>query len=517
MRKSSAMRERRLNDSNVTSLDASNGQSGIIEQAAVPDVVPARPSRHAFGLSLKLILLTAVFVMVSEVAAFIPSISGYRVSFLEERLATAEAASVLLGSSAWSDVPRTVQDQLLASVGATAIVLRTGDVTRLLATVEMPPTVDEVADLRQPDMIASAAAAMSTLLAAEPRTLRVIGPERNGRSLELVISDRPLREAMLSFATTMLVISAVISILTALFIYISLQRMLIRPMRRLAQAMVRYSEDPEDKERIIQPSGRSDEIGIAEDKLAAMQIHLTETLAQKRHLADLGLAVSKVNHDLRNLLASVQLFSDRIAALPDPAVQRFAPKLIATIGRAIDYCQTTLAYGRARERDPQRRLVALTRISHDVAEVLGLDQHPSIRFESRIEPGFEVDADPDQLFRVILNLCRNAVQALESESDPSVVRRLWIEAFREGSVVTIRICDTGPGVSAKAREHLFQAFQGGVRSGGTGLGLAIAAEIIRAHGGTILLVDHDGPGAAFEISVPDRPIAFDLAARARVG
>lgn len=506
-----------MNDANATGLNVRPNESGTIEQASVPDVAPARPRRHAFGLSLKLILLTIVFVMISEVAAFVPSISSYRISYLEERLATAEAASVLLGSSAWSDVPRTVQDELLASVGATAIVLRTGDATRLLATVEMPPSVDEIADLRQTDLLGSTAAALSTLMAWQPRTLRVIGPEKGGRNLELVISDRPLRAAMMSFAATMLIVSAVISILTALFIYVSLQRMLIRPMRRLAQAMVRYSEDPEDKARIVEPSGRSDEIGIAEDKLAAMQNHLTETLAQKRHLADLGLAVSKVNHDLRNLLASAQLFSDRIAALPDPAVQRFAPKLIASLGRAIDYCQSTLTYGRAREREPQRRLVALTRISHDVAEVLGLDNHPTIRFESRIEPGFEIDADPEQLFRVVLNLCRNAVQAMEGEADPAVVRRLWIEARRDGSVVTIRICDTGPGVSVKAREHLFQAFQGGARPGGTGLGLAIAAEIVRAHGGTIGLVEHGAPGAVFEISMPDRPIAFDLAARARVG
>lgn len=517
MKGSSAKRERRLNEGNVTRLKSATVRSGGVEQAAVPDVAPARPRRHGFGLSIKLILLTIAFVMVSEVAAFVPSISSYRVRYLEERLATARAASVLLGSAAWSDVPRPLQDELLVSVGATAIVLRTGDATRLLAALEMPPTVDEVADLRRTDLLGSAAAAFSTLLAWQPRTIRVLGPERDGESLELVISDRPLRAAMMSFAASILIVSAVISILTALFIYVSLQRILIRPMRRMAQAMVRYSEDPEDKSRIIEPSGRSDEIGIAEDKLAAMQIHLTETLAQKRHLADLGLAVSKVNHDLRNLLASAQLFSDRIAALPDPAVQRFAPKLILTLGRAIDYCQTTLAYGRAREREPLRRLVALTRIAHDVAEVLGLDQHSIISFESRIEPGFEVDADPDQLFRAILNLCRNAVQAMTAETDPAVVRRLSIEARRAGSVVMIRIRDTGPGVSPKAREHLFQAFQGGVRPGGTGLGLAIAAEIVRAHGGTISLVEHDGPGAVFEITVPDRPIAFDLAARARVG
>lgn len=471
--------------------------------------------QRGIGLTAKLVVVTIVFVMAIGIASFVPSLAAFRQRFLEDRLASARAASVLLDSSIWSDVPRKVQDDLLSAVGATAIVVRTGSATRLLAAVEMPPTVDETADLRVTDTLESIRDAFTTLLAQSPRTLRVIGPTQDGENLELVISDRPLRAAMLHFAGNILVLSALISILAAIPIYISLQRLFVRPMRRLSQAMVRFSEDPEDKSRIILPSGRTDEIGVAEAELAAMQSQLSDTLSQKRHLADLGLAVSKVNHDLRNLLASAQLFSDRIAALPDPTVQRFAPKLIATLGRAIDYCQTTLAYGRAREREPNRRLVALTRVARDVAEVLGLDQHSSIRFESRIEPGFEIDADPDQLFRVLLNLCRNAVQAMDGDADPAVIRRLLIESSRRGAVAVIRVCDTGPGVPEKAQENLFQAFQGGVRPGGTGLGLAIAAEIVRAHGGTIALVEQTGPGAAFEIAVPDRPVSFDTAMRAR--
>jgi len=471
--------------------------------------------RRTPSLSVKLMILTVVFVMVTGIAGFVPTIAAFRLRFLEDRVATAQAASILLDSAAWSDVPRSVQDELLATVGATAIVLRTGPATRLLAAVEMPPTVDETVDLRQPLALSSIGAAFATLAASDPHTLRVIGPARDGNSLELVISDRPLRTAMLHFGGTILVMSALISIIAAIPIYISLQRLFVRPMRRLSQAMVHFSEDPEDRSRIIVPSGRADEIGVAETELAAMQRQLSETLLQKTHLADLGLAVSKVNHDLRNLLASAQLFSDRIASLPDPTVQRFAPKLIATLGRAIDYCQTTLAYGRAREREPSRRLVALHRVARDVVDVLGLDNHATIRCEIRIESSFEIDADPDQLFRVLLNLCRNAVQAMDGESDPAIVRRLLMEADRRGTVVAVRVCDTGPGVPERAKANLFQAFQGGVRPGGTGLGLAIAAEIVRAHGGSITLVETEGPGAVFEIAIPDRPVAFDRARRAQ--
>jgi signal transduction histidine kinase len=73
----------------------------------------------------------------------------------------------------------------------------------------------------------------------------------------------------------------------------------------------------------------------------------------------------------------------------------------------------------------------------------------------------------------------------------------------------LEVSDTGPGVSDKARSHMFEAFQGST-SGGAGLGLAIAAELIRAHGGDIVLVPGT-IGATFRISIPDR--AIDLNSR----
>jgi signal transduction histidine kinase len=268
--------------------------------------------------------------------------------------------------------------------------------------------------------------------------------------------------------------------------------------------MVAFSAAPEDAARVIEPSRRGDEIGVAEVHLAAMQRELQATLAEQRHLADLGLAVSKINHDLRNMLASAQLLSDRLGASPDPTVQRFAPKLIATLDRAIAFCQTTLAYGRAREPAPARRLVALHRLVDDVGDMLGLPGHNLISFENAVPAALEVDADADQLFRVLVNLCRNAMQALEGDPDAALIRRLTVSARRDDGTVTIRVADTGPGVPEQARAHLFQAFQG-ARPGGTGLGLAIAAELVRAHGGAIALIDHAGPGAIFEIVIPDRP------------
>ena len=211
---------------------------------------------------------------------------------------------------------------------------------------------------------------------------------------------------------------------------------------------------------------------------------------QKSRLAALGLAVSKINHDLRNLLAAAQLFSDRLTHSDDPVVQRFAPKLLQTLDRAIAFCQSTLSYGRAAEPPPARRMVLLAPIVTDTRELLGLgesekpDGEVKIGWHEALEPDLHIDADPDQLSRVLLNLCRNAVQALETQgAAEGSAGCLFVTGRRDKKAVIIDVADNGPGVPEKARQKLFEAFAGSTRPGGSGLGLAIAAELVRAHGG----------------------------------
>src|SRR4051794_22061646 len=255
-------------------------------------------------------------------------------------------------------------------------------------------------------------------------------------------------------------------------------------MRRLTASMVGFHENPESSARIIVPSQRGDEIGVAERELSDMQRDLVSMLHQKSRLAALGLAVSKINHDLRNMLASSQLLSDQLASVPDPRVQRFAPKLMRSLERAIAFCQSTLSYGRAQEAAPDRRLMLVEPVVAEVRESAGLAACATITWVAAIERGLTIDADPDQMFRVLLNLVRNAAQALESQPgvDPAALQ-IRITGRREGAVAILEVSDTGPGVPARTRDHLFEAFQTSGRPGGSGLGLAIAAELIRAHGG----------------------------------
>jgi len=200
------------------------------------------------------------------------------------------------------------------------------------------------------------------------------------------------------------------------------------------------------------------------------------------------------------------LFSDRLARLQDPQVQRFAPKLMRALERAIAFCQSTLSYGRAHEPPPDRRPVALMELVEDVRDTLGLQTDSRIGWITSVERGLTVDADRDQLLRVLVNLARNAVQALETSAPNDPARdQVRITGRREGAVVIIEIADTGPGFSDQARAHLFEPFQGSTRSGGAGLGLVIADELVRAHGGDITLVDGT-IGATFRLKIPDRPI-----------
>jgi signal transduction histidine kinase len=343
------------------------------------------------------------------------------------------------------------------------------------------------------------------LLESGNQAIRVIGPPPGGgQYIEVVIDEAPLRQSMYVFSRNLLLVSLGIAILTAGLVYLALHFLFVRPMRRLTASLIDFHENPESLARIIVPSNRSDEIGVAERELSDMQRDLVSMLHQKSRLAALGLAVSKINHDLRNLLASSQLLSDQLASVPDPRVQRFAPKLMRSLERAIAFCQSTLSYGRAQEAAPDRRMILIEPVVGEVRESAGLASESSITWISAIERGLMVDADPDQLFRVLLNLVRNAEQALEGRPHDATAQ-IRITGRREGAVAIIEVSDTGPGVSAKTREHLFEAFQTSGRPGGSGLGLAIAAELVRAHGGEIHLVEGT-IGATFRIAIPDRPV-----------
>jgi signal transduction histidine kinase len=474
-------------------------------------------ARPRMGLSGKLLILTVLFVMIAEVLIYVPSVANYRLNWLSDRLSDAYTAALVFETAPSGMVPESTARQILESIGARAVALKMGQQRRLLAVSDMPQAVNQDIDMRDMTWYRAIIDAFDTLRCSDGDVMRVVGPApMGGEFVEIVLDEAPLRKAMVDFSIRILILSLIISAITAALVYLTLHILLVRPMRRMTANMVAFRAEPENPARIIAASARTDEIGTAERELAAMQLDLANLLQQKSHLAALGLAVSKINHDLRNLLSSAQLFSERLAKISDPHVQRFAPKLMLALERAIAFCQSTLSYGRVQEPPPDRRPVALEPLVEDVRETLGLDGGASVRWISAVERGLMVDADPDQLFRMLLNLARNAVQALEGRDAKDPGRdQVRITGRREGAVAVIEVSDTGPGLPERARAHLFEAFQGSTRTGSVGLGLAIVAELVRAHGGDIRLVEGT-IGATFRLSIPDRAVELDTRRGERV-
>ncbi len=462
------------------------------------------------GLSAKLLVLTTVFVMLAEVLIFVPSIANFRLSWLTDRLAASQLASLAAEATPTGNVPEALRAELLRTAQVRAVALKRNDQRLLVLQSDMPLAIDQTYDLTglrdggAMTRLWTIGDALSVLVSSGDRMLRIVGQPGNnaGEQIEMVLPEAPLRQAMRSFALNILGLSVIISMITAALVYMALNAMLVRPMMRIARNMVRFAENPEDRSRIITPGDRRDEIGTAERELAHMQTELSQLLSQKSRLAALGLAVSKINHDLRNLLANTQLLSDRLTSSPDPTVQRFAPKLIASLDRAIAFCNDTLRFGRAAERTPRREPIALATLVADVGDGLDLPREGGLGWKVGIDQGLEVLADREHLFRVLNNLVRNAVQALESQPAGAPPGEIHVTASRLASGVRITVADNGPGVPAKAREFLFKAFQGSARKGGSGLGLAIAHELIVAHGGTLRLLEQPA-GATFEIVIPD--------------
>ena len=471
------------------------------------------PRKPRVGLSGKLLLLTVLFVMVAEILIYVPSVANFRLNWLSDRLAAAHTAALVLDAAPSGMVPESLAKQILNSIGARAVAMKMGNQRRLLAAADMPSEIAQDIDMRERSWFRSIMDAFETLLTCKPGdVMRVVGPApMGGDFLEIILNEGPLCKAMWTFSINILMLSLAISCITAMLLFFALHYLLVRPMWRITENMIAFRADPENPSRIIAETGRQDEIGTAEEELASMQRELASMLHQQSRLAALGLAVSKINHDLRNLLASAQLFSDQLSTSPDPKVQRFAPKLMHALERAIAFCQSTLSYGGAQEAPPERKTIEVEPLIEEVHEALGLGLDVPIRWIVAVERGLTVEADHDQLFRVLVNLARNAMQALETRGARDPARdQIRITGRREGSVAVIEVSDTGPGVPEKAQAHLFQAFQGSARSGGTGLGLAIAAELVRAHGGEIQLVPGT-IGATFSVSIPDR--AVDLSSR----
>ncbi|MCP8884506.1 HAMP domain-containing histidine kinase [Devosia sp. XJ19-1] len=458
------------------------------------------------GLSSKLIVTIIGVILFVEIIVYLPSVASFRTTWLEDRLRVGVVAARVL--DAVPDVmalPRDLTDRLLNSAGANAIVYRREGQSQMIElTNPVMPDAVVTADLRQGDLPSRVWGALDTLFAGPGRTLRVVGAGDMDESLvELLMPEAPLRRDMIDYSRSIALVSLGIAAVTAFVLYVLVSRLFIDPVLRLTDNMLAFRKAPENAALILAPSSRRDEIGILERELAEMESELFSMLRQRRHLADLGLAVAKINHDLRNTLTSAQLLSDQVATLDDPKVQRLAPRLVTTLDKAIGFAQSVLDYGRETSVVPRFAAVSLRTLVEDAAFEARVSGNPMIGFENEVDAALMVDVDAGQMGRVLVNLLKNAREALETGSLEDRSSAITVAASSDADRTVISVADNGPGLPPRARENLFVAFEGSARSGGTGLGLAIAREIVEAHGGALALAE-TGQGTRFDITLPSR-------------
>ncbi len=455
-------------------------------------------SLAAQSLSGRLLLLTILYVLASGALIFLPAMGIKERELLDEHILSAEL-TVLPFTTPGQDWPDELRQNLLNHAAADEVLLKRRYQRDFFQIGRLHSRIDRKIDLTQENFWNDISNAMECLFRGGMRTLMVTAPTRikDAQSISIILGEAPIHSELTIYARRVMEAAAFISGVTGALVFLSLYSFVVRPMRRITKAMGEFHENPEDAGRIMVATTRADEIGVAERELAAMQRDLYGYLRQKARLAALGSAVSRIQHDLRNILANAQLASDRLAASEDAEVKRLAPRLVTAIDRAIALATTTLKYGRAEDTPPKRETFALKAlIDEAAASVMECHDKTSACFENRIDETLTVHADREQLFRVVLNLLRNACEALGGQG------AVHASAVRTENEVAIEIADNGPGIPQTIRAKLFQPFISAARPGGSGLGLAIARDLIRGHGGDLTLVSTGAEGTVFRITLP---------------
>ncbi|MEW5683636.1 MAG: HAMP domain-containing sensor histidine kinase [Pseudomonadota bacterium] len=477
--------------------------------ADAPTEAPERNRRRLFwpgGLSARLLVLTVVFAALGGAMTIPPAMAAFERQWLLDRVRAAELASLAPEVAPDRVVSEQLKTQLLEGAGVEIVAVSIDGVRSLVFAANRPARAPYVVDLRPRATGLALFAPFQTLLGDGGRVRVVAEPRFRTEAdfIEFVATDTELKRALAGYLWRLVAIVAGVAALAGVIVYLALNLFLVRPMQRITFAMERFRADPEDPEAAIQLSGRRDEIGRAEAELDRMQADLRAALQSRARLAALGEAVAKINHDLKNMLTSAQLASERLSASRDPTVSQALPRLERALDRAVKLAADVLVYGKTEEAAPEKQAVRLAAALKEAAAEARLPD-PKVKLAVKIPAGEQVLADPDQLHRILTNLLRNARQAIEHQADRAGPGRVEVSLETVGGASLIRVSDNGPGVPERLRERLFQPFAGSGRPDSTGLGLAIARELAQGHGGELSLSVTGPEGTVFELRLPGAP------------
>ena len=452
------------------------------------------------GLTARLLLLTVAFTLLVAGMILIPSAASFQERWLRDRLQAAELASVGVEALPYSAVQDSTAEQLLTIGGVQSVVVGEQGVRRLLLQAPNLPRTPDLIDLRSRSTGSKLIDPWRTLFGHPDRSLRVQATPRyrSGELIEILAPAQPLKQELRTFILNNLLVSVLIALVAGGLLWLGLSFLVLQPLQRVTRSIERFAADPEGV--VDTPSDRHDEIGRVERELARMQEEVRQSLRARARLVALGEAVAKINHDLRNMLTSAQIASERLSSSSDPLVAKALPRLERALGRAANLARNVLEYGKSEEPMPERRRLLLARAVAAAAEDAGLSDE-GVRLVTDLPSRFVVSADPDQLHRIFVNLMRNARQAIETVNDDRH-GQISISAREEGDFAIIDIRDNGPGIPERLAGRLFEPFVSGSKTDGTGLGLTISQELAANHGGAVRLVETGPEGAAFELRLP---------------
>lgn len=450
------------------------------------------------SLSARVLWLTVGIIMLVEVVILVPSLGRERQNWLLEHARLAELAAMASMEARADGNAMAAQNALLKLSGAQAVTLTLPDGR----TVRLPPaggrTPDGRVSLGSETLLQSSWRAQLAVLGLSGTRLEVLtpSPKQFGVTLDIVLDGTALAAHLRRYAVHLTMLSVIVALMTGLMVFAALDRMLVRPMQIITASITGFRQNPEQAARhdLAWLARRpDDEIAHAARELKLMQDELHAALWRNARLAALGISVAKISHDLRNILSSALLVTDRLPQNTDPAAERAARTLISAVERAAQLVCRTVDF--AREGPPAlvRSAVALRELVDEAAQGLQ-GEAPAPDVVNLVPNALVLALDRMQIYRVLANLMRNAAEAGAG--------RITLCARETAAVTRIELRDDGPGLPAQAQARLFKPFTGVGRSGGTGLGLAIARDLVRAHGGELSLAETGPCGTAFVIELP---------------
>ena len=455
-------------------------------------------------LSGKLLLMTIGFVMLAELVIFIPSATTFRQDWLNDRAQQAGLLAQALTGVPDYEASEILSDQFMRDTDVIMMSAKRDGMSEFM--LGQPPEGEgvEVIDLREERRLPLFRDAFKAFFGSSEGSLRVLAmsPVEGQDALELIIPKKKLQWAMRDYAKRIAVLSLAIALITGLLIYLSMLFMIIRPIEKLAAGLADFREDPEKRRSNLPPSGRKDEIGQLQREFYDMKQGVRASFKQRERLATLGMAVAKINHDLRNVLASASLVSERLAEDKEERIAKMGGRLTRTIDRGIKLTSEVLNFSLSGQDEADLEVV---RISLLVGEAAGdtLGSYGSgrrrITFTNKIPSEMIVTADKDHTYRIFHNLFRNAAQAMAKIADDDAARNLTVEAIPAGDHISILVKDTGPGLPDKAKNNLFKAFASASGHGSTGLGLTISQDLAWEQGGDIILESTSENGTVFAV------------------